>query len=167
MIKLRTVKENEKDLAMQIINMAKAHLKNQGIDQWQDGYPDIRSIEADISSERGYFLTDGDCIAGYLCLDFEGEEVYRQLDGKWHYDGKYAALHRLAVSDEYRGRGYGIKAFAAAEEYCRSRGVSSIRVDTKHTNPKMRHVITKSGFEYRGDVYYEVSGERMAFEKVF
>ncbi len=166
-MRLRKVKTEEKHIAMEIINMAKLHLKNQGIDQWQDGYPNPESIRADIEAGRGYFIVkDGEAV-GYMCLDFEGEPVYSQLDGKWKSDGRYAALHRLAISDKGRGHGYGKKAFELAEEYCRKQGVNSIRVDTKSTNPKMRHVITANGYKYRGDVYYETSGERMAFEKIF
>ena len=167
MIKLRKVKENEAQLALSFIEMAKAHLKNQGIDQWQDGYPDMSSIVADISAERAYFITADEIPAGYMCLDFEGEPVYSQLDGCWQNTGSYAALHRLAISDEYRGSGCGKKAFEAAEAYCKQHGICSIRVDTKSTNPKMRHVITSNGYEYRGDVIYETAGARMAFEKVF
>lgn len=33
-LSLRLAKQSEKELAMQCINMAKAHLKAQGIDQW-------------------------------------------------------------------------------------------------------------------------------------
>lgn len=166
-MRIRKVKTEETQLAMQIIDMAKAHLKNQGIDQWQDGYPNIESIVADTEAGRGFFILKDEETVGYMCLDFEGEPVYSQLDGKWESGGRYAALHRLAVSDKGRGKGYGKRAFELAEEYCKSHGVNSIRVDTKSTNPKMRHVIEKNGYEYRGDVFYEISGERMAFEKVF
>ena len=166
-MRLRKVSIEEKHVAMEIIDMAKLHLREQGIDQWQDGYPNLDSIRADIIAERGYFILEGDEAVGYMCLDFEGEPVYSQLDGKWQSDGKYAALHRLAVSDNGRGKGYGKMAFQLAEEYCKKQGINSIRVDTKDTNPKMRHVITSNGYKYCGDVYYETSGERMAFEKVF
>ncbi len=36
---LRLAKQGEQHIAMDIINMAKTHLKDQGIDQWQAGYP--------------------------------------------------------------------------------------------------------------------------------
>lgn len=166
-MRLRKVKPEEKYIALEIIEMAKLHLKNQGIDQWQDGYPNLESIKADITAERGYFIVCSDEPVGYMCLDFDGEPVYGQLDGNWKHDGKYAALHRLAISDKGRGKGYGKRAFELAEEYCKRQGINSIRVDTKNTNPKMRHVITSNGYQYRGDVYYESSGARMAFEKVF
>ena len=167
MIKLRKVTEKEIPAALLFIEQAKAHLKAQGIDQWQDGYPNLDSIKADVSADRGYFITAEGEPAGYLCLDFEGEPVYGQLDGQWKCTSGYAALHRIAVGDEYRGKGIGKLAFVACEALCREKGIYSIRVDTKDENPKMRHVVTENGFEYRGDVFYESCGKRMAFEKVF
>lgn len=167
MIKLRKVTENEITTALLFIEQAKAHLKAQGIDQWQDGYPNLDSVKADVKADRGYFITVEDIPAGYLCLDFEGEPVYNQLDGSWQCNTGYAALHRLAVGDSYRGTGAGKHAFVACETLCKERGIHSIRVDTKDENPKMRHVVTSNGYEYRGDVYYDSCGKRMAFEKVF
>ena len=167
MIKLRKVTEKEIATALLFIEQAKAHLKEQGIDQWQDGYPNLDSVKADVDSDRGYFITADGVPAGYLCLDFEGEPVYSQLDGSWKCTEGYAALHRLAVGDDYRSKGVGKKAFAACEALCREKGIFSIRVDTKDANPKMRHVVTSNGYEYRGDVWYDSCGTRMAFEKVF
>jgi len=167
MIKLRKVTEKEITTALLFIEQATTHLKEQGIDQWQDGYPNLESIKEDVKAYRGYFVTADETPAGYLCLDFEGEPVYGQLDGKWKCSSGYAALHRLAIGDAYRSKGIGVGAFRACEELCRERNVHSIRVDTKDENPKMRHVITKNGYVYIGDVFYESCGKRMAFEKVF
>lgn len=167
MIKLRKVTENEILTALLFIEQAKAHLKEQGIDQWQDGYPNLESIKADVKADRGYFITAEGVPAGYLCLDFEGEPVYSQLDGRWECSTSYAALHRLAIGDSHRGTGVGKLAFAACETLCRGKGVCSIRVDTKDENTKMRHVVTGNGYKYRGDVWYDSCGKRMAFEKVF
>ncbi len=47
-MRLRKVSIEEKHVAMEIIDMAKLHLREQGIDQWQDGYPNLDSIRADI-----------------------------------------------------------------------------------------------------------------------
>lgn len=47
----------------------RAHLKAQGIDQWQTGYPDRARIAQDLAEEKGYFLTENEEILGYLCID--------------------------------------------------------------------------------------------------
>ena len=48
MRRLRAAALSEVELAMDIINQAKAHLRAQGIDQWQTGYPDRDCLERDV-----------------------------------------------------------------------------------------------------------------------
>ena len=64
MIALRqlTDQNNDAQIAMDIINDAKKHLKDQGIDQWQNGYPDETAIQRDIASGKGYFVVEGESI---------------------------------------------------------------------------------------------------------
>ena len=87
MIQLRQAKTEELGISMKIIEEARAYLKEQGSDQWQDGYPDLERIRMDIEMGKGYLLEtddDGQAIpAGYLCLDFDGEPAYREIDGAW------------------------------------------------------------------------------------
>lgn len=166
MYRLLKGKISDTDLAMSIIDQARIHLKEQGIDQWQKGYPDAECIRNDFANERGYFLVDsnGEYMA-YLCLDFDGEPVYKDLVGEWKYDGEYAAIHRVALNNDYRGRGLCHIAFELCEEECRKRGVHCLRVDTAHNNYKMKHIVTKAGYEFRGNIYYN-RDERDAFEKI-
>lgn len=166
MITLRIVQKEEADTAMAFINGAKEHLKQQGINQWQNGYPDFDCILQDIENENGYFLVDGQEVFGYLCIDFNGEPAYHSLRGKWQADIAYATVHRLSVGSKYRGKGLAVIVFGLVEELCRQKGVHSIRIDTSAGNTKMRHIIEKSGFEYCGIIWYD-DGERIAFEKLF
>ncbi len=58
MRRLRAAALSEVELAMDIINQAKAHLRAQGIDQWQTGYPDRDCLERDVRTGKGYFLEE-------------------------------------------------------------------------------------------------------------
>lgn len=69
------------DIAMNMIEQGRAYLKEQGIDQWQNGYPDAESIRQDLINEKGYFLTDGERLWAYLCMDFDGEPAYNDIKG--------------------------------------------------------------------------------------
>ena len=73
MRRLRAAALSEVELAMDIINQAKAHLRAQGIDQWQTGYPDRDCLERDVRTGKGYFLEEDGIPLGYLCVDFDGE----------------------------------------------------------------------------------------------
>ena len=44
------------------------------------------------------------------------------------------------------------------------KGVHSFRVDTDADNQKMRHVLQKNGFTYRGTIWFDNS-EKIAFDK--
>ena len=164
MIQLRRAKLHEAEKIMEIIDMAKAHLKQQGINQWQSGYPDRASVEGDILTGKGFFLVDDAEILGYLCADYDGEPAYNDLQGEWQTEDKYVVVHRMAFADSSRGKGISDVAFRLVEEMSKEKGVDSFRIDTDAANKKMQHVLKKNGFEYRGTVVFD--GEpKIAFDK--
>lgn len=165
MLDLRKGRIEEAFIAMEIIDMAKEHLRQQGIDQWQTGYPDQACIERDMLAEKGYFLVDDEKIIGYLCIDFGGEPAYDDLQGEWSSDGDYVVVHRMAFADSARGRGISTQAFRLVEAFSKERGVNAFRVDTDADNLKMRHILAKCGFSYRGKIWFDNS-EKIAFDKL-
>ncbi len=162
---LRLVKPKETEIAMDIINMAKALLKSQGIDQWQSGYPDYARIEQDVNQATAYFIEEDGDIMGYLCADFGGEPAYEHLKGDWATTEPYVVLHRLAFTDKARGKGLATTAFKLVEELSKSKGVMSFRVDTDEANKTMQHILKKNGFTYRGVIWFDNS-EKIAFDKI-
>ena len=147
------------------IEQAKLHLKEQGIDQWQSGYPNISSIQEDIEKQRGYLICENETVIGYLCLDFEGDKVYLDIRGQWLSNEPYAVIHRMTIGQIARGKGLGKEVFASAWQICTQRNVHSLRVDTHEMNKKMQHVLLTSGFIYCGKID-QADGERLAFEKI-
>ena len=57
-MKLRPTTKNDLIEVIKIINQAKQYFKNEGIDQWQDGYPNEDSIINDINQHEAYVLED-------------------------------------------------------------------------------------------------------------
>ena len=167
MAQLRLADNTEYDAAMAIIDEAKAFLKQQGIDQWQTGYPDLACICGDIHSGKGYFVTDGEQVAGYLCLDFDGEPAYDGLRGEWLSGEKaaYAVVHRLAFAASARGKGLASEVFRLVERKCAEKGVSSIRCDTDDANGTMKNLLAKNGFTYCGTIWFDNS-VKIAYEKI-
>lgn len=154
------------DEILEIIKSAILHLKEQGIDQWQDGYPNRESIENDIANKKGYILTNSEDILGYTFIDFDKEPCYDVIDGAWATFDNSIVLHRIAISDKHRGKKLSSHLFSLACEVGRKNGVNSVRVDTHKDNKKMQHVLAKNGFTYRGKVV--VNGKnRMGFDKSF
>lgn len=165
MITLVHTKTAEATLAMEILDMAIAHLKAQGTDQWQGGYPNLTVVEEDIVLGRGYFaMMDGE-ILGYMCIDFHGEPAYDEIDGAWASQEDYVVVHRMAFHEKFRGKKLGTQVFQAVESLAREHSVKNFRIDTALDNPTMQKVLQNAGFTYRGIIIYD-KGERMAYDKL-
>ncbi len=164
-MKLRKTMKNDLEMAMGIIDGAKKHLKEQGIDQWQSGYPDYACIEKDTNSGKGYFVFEENQVLGYLCIDFDGEPAYDKLDGEWSSDKPYVVVHRMAFHENARGKRLADVVFQLVEELSREKGIHNFRVDTDADNEKMQHILKKNGFSYRGKIWFDNS-EKIAFDKI-
>ena len=163
MIELRQAKQHEAQIGNQLIHEGRLHQRAQGFVQWVDGFPNIDVVAEDIRLQRGYFLVEDQIPIGYMCIDFNGEPVYDDLEGKWITDQKYVVVHRMAIGDAGRGRGMAHEVFRLVKELCIPRDVFSIRIDTHEANKKMQHVLAREGFAYCGMVSYE-GDPRLAYE---
>ena len=164
MMEFRKAQKTDMIRIMELIRQAKAFLKTNGVDQWQDGYPEQEDIEGDIRDGIGYVLTDNDVIIAYTGIDFRGEPAYESLRGQWLNEEPYAVIHRTAVDNAVKGRGFAQRLFSEAERIARERGVYNIRIDTDEDNKIMRHVIEKMGFVYCGVVIF-ANSPKIAFQK--
>lgn len=165
MITLKPTTLNDVDAALSIILQGQEHLKNQGIDQWQNGYPNRERLEQDVRENIGYLILEDSEILGYLCIVLTGEPAYEQIEGKWLSDGEYAVVHRIAFSDAARGQGLSNTVFGLVDDFCREKKIPAFRIDTHEDNKKMQHVLLKNGFTFCGIVEY-TSGLRRAYEKL-
>lgn len=169
MVKLKKAKLEHINEIMDIIQGAQEYLKIQEIDQWQNNYPNIETINNDINNNNSYILVnDADIIVGTTALIFGNDKTYDAIyEGKWLTDDKYATLHRMAINPDCHGLGLATEIIKQAEVVCKNKGIASIKVDTHKENIGMQKRLIKSGFVYCGIIYLEDGNERMAFEKVF
>ena len=153
---------------MEIVKQAQEYFKSQGIDQWQNNYPNDEVINNDINNCESYVMLDGDDIVATTVISFAKEKSYENiLDGKWITNGDYVVIHRIAVENAHKGKGLSHKIIKYAEEVCKQNNIHSIKVDTHEDNILMQSLLKKNGFEYCGIVYLEDGGKRVAFEKTF
>ena len=115
-------------------------------------------------------MTYGERLAGFFCLTEAPESGYDKItDGKWHGEGKYCTLHRMAVEAQFRSTGISDMMLGFAEETAKSKGAECVRTDTHRKNKAMQKLFKRKGYAYRGNVL--VSSEpghdpaRQAFEK--
>lgn len=148
-----------------IINMGREFQREQGFIQWTEDYPNMDTIRSDIQAKKGYVLKVNGKIAGYMCVDFDGEPAYENIQGEWRTKGQYAVVHRMAFSKEFRGMGLAEMTFKLIEALCIDNRIMNIRVDTDFPNECMRHILKKNGFINCGTIVFQGS-EKLAFDKI-
>ena len=143
------------DALLDILEQAKAYLRESGVDQWQEGYPNREALAADIEAGRGWLFecVDNGEIAGYECVAMTPEVCYREIDGAWLTEGEnYAVIHRAMAAARYRGTRLAAEMFCFAAELAAGMGRLSVRVDTHRDNKAMNRLCEKQGFTYCGVV---------------
>ena len=148
-----------------IIKIGKKFQQEQGFTQWTEDYPNLNTIRDDILNQKGYVVKADETIAGYMCIDFDGEPAYDSIDGKWSMDAPFAVVHRMAFSTQYRGIGLADITWKLIEEYCRKMNIGYIRVDTDFPTKRMQHVLEKNSFKNCGIIVFQGSG-KIAYDKV-
>lgn len=162
---LEQAKMEEFEEYLAIIEDAKKFQREQGFIQWTDDYPNRATILEDLHLGKGYALKVDGKVAGYVYVDFDGEPVYEEIEGEWRTQEPYVAVHRLALSREFRGLGLSTAVFGLVEELCKGKPVKSMRMDTDPCNKRMQHVLQKNGFVLCGKIIFQGS-EKLAFDKV-
>ncbi len=146
---------------------AQAFMESHGNPQWVKGFPDINDIRGGIYGGILYcVIAEGNIAAVFAAVNHDGN--YDEIEGAWLTGGNYLAVHRVAVSEKYRGSGAAKYILNyAAEELARTRGRTSIRIDTHEMNKPMRNLLDSQGFTECGTVYITRDySQRIAYEKI-
>ncbi len=139
--------------------------KQDGSNQWQDGYPNPEVIQKDIEKSAGFVLTEGEKIIGYSAVLVNNEPEYAKLKGNWLTNDDFVVFHRLAISEQYLGKGFAKKMLGFIEEFALSNKIYSIRADTNYDNIAMMKIFEKLGYTICGEVHFRRS-PRKAFQKL-
>lgn len=148
-----------------ILQNAISRRKNDGSNQWQDGYPNLEVITDDISKGVGYVLTRDGEISGYVAILINDEPEYANLNGKWLSNEDFVVFHRVAIAQKWIGKGLAKDLLLHIEDFARSHGINSIKADTNFDNPAMLRLFETMGYEYCGEVHFRGS-PRKAYEKI-
>jgi GNAT superfamily N-acetyltransferase len=163
----RKANYNDIDRIYEIIKQAQEYFRENGIDQWQNNYPNPEIIEKDISNGECYVLEKENLIVATVVLSFNAEKSYERIyDGSWISDRRYAVIHRIAVDNRLKGKRLSSVILKHLEDLCLDRKVYCLRVDTHQDNKSMIKMLSNNGFIYCGIIYLESGAKRIAFEKL-
>ncbi|MDO3693941.1 GNAT family N-acetyltransferase [Wenyingzhuangia sp. chi5] len=147
-----------------ILKQAIERRKQEGSNQWQDGYPNLEVIKKDIEKHVGFVLTENETIVGYAAVLINDEPEYENIKGKWLTDDDFVVFHRVAISENHLGKGLAKKMMSCIEQYALDNDIYSIKADTNFDNVAMLGIFKKLGYAYCGKVYFRNS-PREAYEK--
>ena len=148
---------------MQVFSQARLAQRRAGFRQWEDGYPSIDVLKSDIDSAIGFILDDNGKTAGYIAIAAYDDEYNRHTE-LWDVGKDYAVFHRIALSDDYRGKKLSGILFDLAESHALRTGAAFVRIDTGLENKPMQHILSKRGYINLGRCDF-IWGERLAYEK--
>jgi ribosomal protein S18 acetylase RimI-like enzyme len=144
-----------------------AHMREQGIFQWDSNYPSRTVLKNDIDSGELWILRGQEIIKGMIVLTEAMDEEYREV--QWltpNEDNLY--VHRLAVLPELQGKGIGRSLMDFAERRAITLNYSSIRLDTFSKNPRNQRFYEQRDYTRLGKVYFKNQSQDpfYAYERV-
>ncbi len=151
------------DRVMEIFRSATVRMQEMNIDQWDEVYPDRKTVENDIESGNLYGYFDDKELCAVQVLNTEESPEYSQVDWKYS-DSKPLVLHRLCVAPEYQNRGIAGKMIHFAEEFAEKNRYRTIRFDAFKGNPVSLKIYEKMGYRISGTVRFR-KGDFHCFEK--
>jgi GNAT superfamily N-acetyltransferase len=149
----------------EILQQAILRRKEDGSQQWQDGYPNEESVRTDIEAGVGFVLTEDDVIIGYAAVLINDEPAYANIEGEWMTDGDFVVVHRIAIAQSHLGQGLSGLILEFVEDYATDQNIFSVKVDTNFDNIAMMKIFEKYAYLYCGEVYFR-GAPRRAYEKV-
>ena len=156
MNKIPLVFATEADLysLMDLYKQCTRYLIEQGIDQWDDTYPDLQTAKDDIAKREMYVLKSRDTILGSIVLNEVQDDQYEDI--RWEIPSKNALIiHRLCINPNIQYRGSGKRLCLFAEDYGRMNGNDVIRLDTYTGNPTAMNLYRKLGYtQAAGHCFY-------------
>jgi GNAT superfamily N-acetyltransferase len=161
----RPAQSSEISQIWEILQQAIQRRKEDGSNQWQDGYPNPDVIRKDLEKNAGYVLTLYDAIVGYAAIMINDEPEYANIVGKWLTEGDFVVFHRVALSEKHLGQGLAQRMILSIEDFARANKIFSVKADTNFDNPAMMRIFEKLGYAYCGEVHFRGSPRR-AYEKV-
>lgn len=160
----RKAEVKDSDAIWKILEQAISRRKNDGSNQWQDGYPNLEIVKKDIEKNAGFVLTNNEMIVGYVTILINDEPEYLKIEGKWLSNSDFVVLHRLAISEDYLGQNLSKKIIDFVKDLALIQKIYSIKADTNHDNFAMMKIFEKCGFQFCGIVHFRGSPRR-AYEK--
>ena len=137
-----------------------------GIDQWDETYPNDEIISEDLNVGTYYIAEINGTIIGGVNIDKNQDDTYLAID--WEdKKNQFLVVHRLAVKVEFWNDGIGKSLMLFTENLVTEKGLNSIRLDTYSGNPKAMEFYIRLGYRELGTIDLKPNKDKYhCFEKI-
>ena len=165
-MKIRIAKKSDLENIMRMYNSCVNGMIKNGIDQWDESYPNREIISEDINSKTYYILEIQEQVIGGINIDKYQDPTY--LDINWRDNSNaFLVVHRLAVKEEFWNKKIGKSLMLFAEKLVIEKQLKSIRLDTYSGNPKAMEFYLQLGYTELGTINLKPNkNEYYCFEKI-
>lgn len=146
------INENEIDLVFDLYDKAIEFQKTVFHKSWQ-GF-DRQLVETEIAEKRLWKIEEDGSVACVYSITYADPAIWGENSGQ---SAMY--IHRIVTNPEFRGRGYVRSITDWAKDCAGSNGLRFVRMDTWGDNQKLINYYKDCGFNFRGVVTPEKSGE--------
>ena len=143
---------------LQITNACANLMKQNGIYQWDENYPNQTAFETDVKRGELYVIENNEKVIGCIVLSTIMDEEYRSID--WLTpSSQNVYVHRLAIHPNEQGNGLAQRLMTFAENMAKEKGFISVRLDTFSQNLRNQRFYEQRGYQKLGDVYFPRQSE--------
>ncbi|WP_435623898.1 GNAT family N-acetyltransferase [Flagellimonas sp.] len=129
-----------------------------GIYQWNEHYPTEQAFLDDLKRDELYVNKHNGRIIGAIVISTHMDEEYIPI--KWLTpNGKNTYIHRVCIHPEFQGKGFAQAMMDFAEDFSRSNGFDSVRLDTFSQNKRNQQFYEQRGYQKLGDIFFPKQSE--------
>ena len=128
-------------------------MNDDGIFQWNQGYPNLEVLRNDISSGELYIYILEKNIVGCIVISTKMDEEYQDISWDTPTSNHYY-IHRLAVHPNCQGKGIARNLMDFAEHLALENNKVSIRLDTFSQNSRNQRFYETRGYKRLGSIFF-------------
>lgn len=139
------------------------HMRSQGIEQWDEIYPDEATLALDLQSQTLYLYRSEESLVGCAVLNTIQEPEYAAVP--WTLRAEpVGVIHRLMIHPRTQGKGIARTFMKHMETRARELGIPTLRLDAFTENPRAVALYESLGYRRAGLVQFR-KGAFYCFEK--
>ena len=165
-MRIRKGKKSDLQNIMKMYNSCVKGMIKNGIDQWDESYPNAEIISEDLNMMTYYVVEIKGEIIGGINIDQNQDKTYLEIN--WEdKSNSFLVVHRLAVKEDYWDKKIGKDLMLFTEKLVVTRGLKSIRLDTYSGNPKAMEFYRRLAYSELGTIDLKPDKDKYhCFEKI-